>query len=427
MRVLMILFRDIHYDARVQQEAVALAKAGWEVDIACVYTTIQPPPELHERIRLLRFPIHTKRLKRYVERKADQRVKRGVYRVVRNPFVKLAKDVVAQRQFALRIWGLCEGADYDVVHCHDLSTLSIGVYLKRKKGCTLVYDSHELFNERNGKGRWQRAMGYRAESLWIDHVDQLVTVNELMEQEFKNRYSGVETTVVRSIPDPLEGLPDEEEKTYFHRYFGLEPESKVVLFQGTFVKNSGLEELIQAFTRLPARMKLVLLGDGERKEVLESLIREKKLEGRIFFHPPLLPRDMLKISAHADLGTALHQSNCLNHSLSTPNRIFEYIQAGLPVIASEQPGKSIIVGTYKTGRLVDPLSVPEIAQAIEEILSEPFPYFIGTLKARKRMTWEQEQKRLVELYGAISRERQEATAEDRGEEYLSIQPHLREL
>src|SRR5699024_3189115 len=97
MRVLMVLFKDIHYGAMVHREAIALAEAGWYVDIACLHTTSQPAPEIHERVRLLRYPIQTKRIKRYVEQKADQRVKRGVYRVVRNPVVKVAKDAVAKR------------------------------------------------------------------------------------------------------------------------------------------------------------------------------------------------------------------------------------------------------------------------------------------------------------------------------------------
>ncbi|SFS85732.1 glycosyltransferase [Marininema halotolerans] len=429
MRVLMILFRDIHFDARVQQEAVALAQKGWEVDIACVQTTVQPTPELHERVRLLRFPIHTKRIKRVVERQQDHRVKRGVYRIIRNPIVKLAKDVVAQRQFSFRVWSLCEDSHYDVIHCHDLYTLSIGGYLKRKSGAMLVYDSHELFNERNGKNRWERAMGYRAESMWIHHVDRLITVNELMAKELMARYSEVETRVVRSIPNALEELPDEEDKQYFHQRFGLESDAKVVLYQGTFVKNGGLEELIQSLTFLPSHIKLVLLGDGAQREALEGLIRENRLEERVYFHPSVPPSELLSMISHAHLGVALQHSNCLNHQLSTPNKIFEYIQAGLPVVASDQPGKSMVVGTYRAGLLVNPSDVQGIARAINQVITTSLPFFIGVLRARKEMTWDKERKELLDLYDGIGQEREAVAVEveDVGEELLSIQPQLREL
>ncbi|SDW88258.1 Glycosyltransferase involved in cell wall bisynthesis [Marininema mesophilum] len=429
MRVLMILFRDIHSDARVQQEAVALAQMGWEVDIACVKTTVQPTPDLHERVRLLRFTIQTKRLKRLVDRQKDQRMKRGVYRVIRNPLVKLAKDVVAQRQFSFRVVSLCEDSSYDVIHCHDPYTLSIGGYLKRKLGARLVYDSHELFNEPNSKNRWERAIGYRAESFWINHVDHLIAGNEFMAKELEARYSDVKTTVVRSIPDSIDQLPDDEEKHYFHQSLGLEPDAKVILYHGTFVKNSGLEELIASLKYLPSIYKAVLMGDGVQRETLEVLIQENNLERRVYFHSLVPPQEMLELIAHAHVGVALQPSQCINHRLATPNKIFEYIQAGLPVVASDQPGNSIVIGTYKAGLLVDPLDVQGISRAIEEIVTNPLPYFIGTLRARKEMTWEKERNQLIELYQGIEQERQAVAVEmDKvGEELVSIKPRLREL
>lgn len=426
MRVLMVLFQDIHYDSRVQREAVALAEAGWYVDIACLQTLPEPPPELHDRVRLLRFPVHTKRIKHYVDQNTDRIIKEGVYRVVRSPVVKLAKDVMTQKEFASRLWELCEDACYDVVHCHDLNTLGIGVHLKRKKGYSLIYDSHGLFDERNEKNRWERAMDLRAESRWMDSVDHLITVNELWEAEYGDRYPGISTTVLRNIPESLPQLP--EEKSYFHQKFHLAPGDKVVLYQGGFSRDRGLEELIEAFIHLPAHHKLVLLGFGEWKERILQLVEEKELQDRILFHPPLLPGEMLQVTSHADLGTVLYQDTCMSNNLSTPNKVFEYIQAGIPVISSDQPGQSIIVNTYQTGRLVDSRNVKEIAEAIKEILSEPDAYLIGTHKARKTLQWEKEQQRLVELYRQVHLSRKEQKEQDREEEEVSsVQPPLREL
>ncbi|PTX58134.1 glycosyltransferase involved in cell wall biosynthesis [Melghirimyces profundicolus] len=427
MRVLMILFKDIHYDARVQREAVALANAGWYVDIACVQSASEPPPELHERVRFLRFRINTKRIKRFVDKKAAVRVKRGVYRVVRSPMVRMAKDVVAQRNFAFRIWELCENASYEAVHCHDLHTLSIGVHLKRKKGCTLVYDSHQPFDEGNGKTRWGRLVSHRMESWWMESVDHLITENELLEAKFQHHYPDLSITVLRNIPESLSQLP--EEKNYFHGKFGLAPGDRVVLYQGGFLRNRGLEELIHAFTRLPDHYKLVLLGFGEWEERLRRLVREKKVGDKVFFHPPLCPRELLRVTSHADLGTVLYGGKEGIHPLSTPNQVFEYIQAGIPAVTSDQPGIAHVVGAYKTGRLVDPLNVGEIASAIHEILPDPDPWRISTHKARKLLNWEKERERLVELYRQINlTQAEQRKKEDReSEDAVSIQPHLRQL
>lgn len=429
MRVLMVLFKDIHYDARVHREAIALAEAGWYVDIACLHTTSQPAPEIHERVRLLRYPIQTKRIKRYVEQKADQRVKRGVYRVVRNPMVKVAKDAVAKRDFAMKVWDLCQGANYSAVHCHGAETLSIGAYLKQKHGLTLVYDPHHVYEDSNGKKRWERTASQRAETVWMDEVDHMIAINELIEAEFQHRYPNLSITVLRNIPQTLDQLP--REKNYFHRRYDLKAEDQVILYQGGFTQNRGLEELIRALVHLPERHKLVLLGFGEWKERLEQLVKEKGLTDRVFFHPPLLPCKLLQVTSHADLGAVLYQSTCPKNRLVTPNKLFEYIQAGIPVISSDRPGKAIVVGTYQAGRLVDPHNVQEIADAIREILSDPDPWLIGTHKARKQLRWEKEQERLVELYRQIilarRNQRDESEQEPEQEDLFSIQPHLRQL
>lgn len=425
MRVLMVLFKDIHYDARVQREAVALAQAGCYVDIACLQILPESPPKLHDRVRLLRFPVYTKRLKHYVDQKTNQSIQKGVYRVVRTPMVQVAKDAMVRKQFATRLWELCEHARYDVVHCHDVHALGIGVHLKRKKGLTLIYDAHGLFDEKNER-RWEQSRGHRTESRWMDSVDHLVTVNELLEAEYNQRYPVISTTVLRNIPESLPQLPSE--KNYFHQRFGLHPEDRVVLYQGRFTPKRGLEELIEAVESLPSQYKLVLLGYGVWEEQILHRIEDWKLQDRIFCHPPLLPQKLLQVTSHADLGAVLYQSTCMNSYLSTPTNLLEYIQAGLPVVCSDHPGKAIVVGTYKTGRLVDPRNIKEISGAIQEILSDPDTYLIGTHKARKQLQWEKEQERLVALYRQLHlppRDRLEKEQEE--EDIIAMQPHLRQL
>lgn len=399
-------------------------KDGMWISLASI-PPLSHRPELHERVRLLRFPVRIKRVKRYLEKNVDRKVKEGVYRIVRNPVVKLAKDAVIQRNFALRVWELCENASYDVVHCHDYHTLGIGVYLKRKKDMSLVYDPHERFSEMNEKNRWERIMDDRRKSWKMEWVDHLITANELLQQEFQSLYPDLSITVIRNIPESLSELP--LEKNYFHQTFGLSSNDQVVLYQGGFFPNSGLEELVSSISYLPEHCKLVLLGFGTWENRLKQLVKQKGLDHRVFFHQPLWPRELLRVTAHADLGVVL-SSHTDRTSRLTPHKVFEYIQAGIPVVASDQPGKAIVVGTYQTGKLVDSRNVKEVAGAIQEVLADPDPWLIGTHKARKRLCWEKEQERLTRLYQQIDLARSEKKAEKRKQEdVVSIQPHLRQL
>ena len=166
----MLLFKDIHYDARVKREAAALARAGHEVIIACLEEFAEPPPKLAEGVTLWRYSITTKRLKRKVSphqgaspghfaEPGRSRSKRAfsqlIMRLVRFPALKLAKDVAASVEFYRSIAQDLQRHRVDVIHCHDLNTLPAGVRLARRFQTKLVYDSHELFNEMAGKAGWK--------------------------------------------------------------------------------------------------------------------------------------------------------------------------------------------------------------------------------------------------------------------------------
>ena len=401
-RALMLLFKDIHYDARVMREATALAEQGWSVCIACLDILTEPLPNLHENIELIRISITTKRLKRNVDSVAGQQsaASRFTYRLIRNPFVKLAKDLFAQREFCEKVIREMTGRTVHVVHCHDLNTLNVGVAIKRRLNIPhLIYDSHELYNEMNGKKWFERQMGYVVEKKYVAHADFVITVNEYLKDALKRRYQLSNIVILRNC-QPFFHV-EEVEHRYFHRRYHLAESDRVVLYQGGLTSSRGLEELVAAVKYLPDYIHVVFLGYGDLKPKLQSLVRDLQLEAQIHFHDAVPPAQLLHYTSSADAGVVLYKNTCQNNYLSTPNKIYEYMQAEIPVVSSDHPGKSIVVRKAGTGVLVDPESPRDIADGILSVLKDRDRYVANCKKYKHVYSWEKEQSALIELYSQL--------------------------
>lgn len=408
----MLLFKDIHYDARVKREAAALAQAGHEVIIACLEEFAEPPPRVAEGVTLWRYSITTKRLKRKVSphqgaspghssEPGHSRSKRAfsqlIMRLVRFPALKLAKDVAASVEFYRSIAQDLQRYRVDVIHCHDLNTLPAGVRLARRFQTKLVYDSHELFNEMAGKSWLEKRIGYILERLLMPHIDHLIVVNSHVHRLFTKRYGPYPTTVVQNVPEaPDWNQAPPQEVLNLRQHFGLAPDDLLLLYQGGLNPERGLEECIQAVAMLPKTFKLVLIGDGRLKGYLEELVNHLQLEDRVFFFGQVPSEQLLWYTCQADVGLVVYKNTSLNNYYSTPNKIFEYLLAGIPTVASDHPGKRL-VAEEGTGVCVE--ETPEgIKDGILDVVAQMEMYRERCREKRSQYSWQEERKKLIRTY-----------------------------
>lgn len=408
----MLLFKDIHYDARVKREAAALAQAGHEVIIACLEEFAEPPPRVAEGVTLWRYSITTKRLKRKVSphqgaspghssEPGHSRSKRAfsqlILRLVRFPALKLVKDVAASVEFYRSIAQDLQRYRVDVIHCHDLNTLPAGVRLARRFQTKLVYDSHELFNEMAGKSWLEKRIGYILERLLMPHIDHLIVVNSHVHRLFTKRYGPYPTTVVQNVPEaPDWNQAPPQEVLNLRQHFGLAPDDLLLLYQGGLNPERGLEECIQAVAMLPKTFKLVLIGDGRLKGYLEELVNHLQLEDRVFFFGQVPSEQLLWYTCQADVGLVVYKNTSLNNYYSTPNKIFEYLLAGIPTVASDHPGKRL-VAEEGTGVCVE--ETPEgIKDGILDVVAQMEMYRERCREKRSQYSWQEERKKLIRTY-----------------------------
>jgi glycosyltransferase involved in cell wall biosynthesis len=266
-----------------------------------------------------------------------------------------------------------------------------------------IYDARDIYlDARNlarmkGPARWLIAHGERG---WARRSGRVVTVNKGYAAVMASRW-GVEPLVVMNCSYRFS--PPEPRERRFHDALDLPADRRVVLYHGGLFPNRGIEQLMDAIKGID-NATLVLMGYG----VLESELRERAtsvdLLERVRFLPAVAPDDLHPWIACADVVAMPIQASSLNHRLTTPNKLFEAMATGVPVVASDLPGMAAIVRETGCGVLVDPADRESIAAGIRRILDAPPAERAefgrrALAAAHETYNWESQAAILLEEYG----------------------------
>jgi glycosyltransferase involved in cell wall biosynthesis len=275
-----------------------------------------------------------------------------------------------------------EGASYDVIWADDLPALLPGHRLRAARGGLLVYDSHEIFLETlnqcvpmdapGPRGvvfrmlyRIMRRTGRRAERRLCRGADRFVTVSRSLAEHFAAEYGIEEPAVMMNCP-VLAGSPPAP-AVDFRAEYGWAERDRVFLYQGIQNLGRGLPTLLGALAATDPRAKLVLVGDGPLHEQLRAAVDDRDLGGRVRFHPKVPYDDLPGVTASADFGVTLLEDLNLSTRLAAPNKLFEYLHAGIPVLASDRTEARRVLSRYDVGVAVGP-GEGDVAAGIEALL-----------------------------------------------------------
>jgi len=300
-----------------------------------------------------------------------------------------------------------------ILHAHDLSgALPALATLRTNPGAVLLYDSHEVFLE---SGRWaksptfiRRILADRFEQPALRRAAVLIAVNPQVIEELAKRYEIPARQVVTYNCPPA--WNPEPRGTELRAAIGVGADAQVILYHGGFSAHRGLEELLLAIRdpRLAAA-HLVLLGYGPLEATLRAAAAEPALAGRVHVLKAVAPEVLDRWVSGADVGMCTVLPSTLNHRISTPNKLFESIGAGVPVVASNfATMRDILLGDPDgpLGAVCDPTSPQAVATAIHSILSLS-PSDSAALRARciraaaARWNWEAQAERLTEMYTSL--------------------------
>jgi glycosyltransferase involved in cell wall biosynthesis len=369
----MLLHKSVVHDSRVRREAAALAAAGHSV------TVVELDPTAGGTLD-------------------------GFARVSATPpaWVRHALPFHLYR-IACLAWllGRLLRLRPEAVHAHDAAMLLPGLIGARLAGARLVYDSHELATGVPYRdGGWARFVA-GIERLAVPRAAAVITVSEGIADRLTERYRlRGRPVVVRNVC----ALPAAAPPGRLRAVVGNAP---LILHQGAAAPDRGCEVLIRALALVPGA-HLVFLGDeGEPGFTagLRELVAASGVAERVHFLASEPPERLLASTAEADVGVSLLQDTCENHRLALPNKVFEYLTAGVPVVVSDLPELRRLVDEYGIGWAVPPADPEAVAAGLRAALAARGD---AALRARgenaaRGLSWREERRRLLAVYGASSR------------------------
>lgn len=289
---------------------------------------------------------------------------------------------------------------YHFIHCHDLDTLEYGVFMKFIKlgKFTLLYDAHEYETQRNGLHGWRRTYVKLKERFLIKFCDSVITVSPTIADEYVRLYGIEKPTVILNCPI----LQTEKvvKRNLFRDYFSIPTSKMIFLYQGYLYPGRGIEIILEAFNQLNfPDCVLVFMGEGS----LDGYIMQNKRYGKSVFLHPLVSREvLLGYTSSADCGIAFIEDISLSDRYCLPNKLFEYIAAGLPVISSGLPDLRNFVNMNHVGVSADTNDVKGFIKAFKDFLnldSKQLAFDIE--KTRSLFNWSTQEKILINLYNSF--------------------------
>jgi len=293
----------------------------------------------------------------------------------------------------LRLFG--EKADY--YFAEDVQTLPFVTFLGKIKGGKVFYDSRELYGFIAGlrdKKLLQNTIRL-IEKFFIKKVDYVITTGDMDTEFIKKTYQLKKVFTLRNLP-----LHKEEVKPIdLRKKFNIPDELKILVYQGVILHGRGLKIVFEALTKVKGYF-LIILGDGEDTDYYKKLSESIGIEKNVLFAGKYNQEELINMTAGADIGLAVIENISLSYYYALPNKLFEYIMAGKPVIASNFPQMKDVIEKHKVGITIDPENTTELIEALERLNSEPNlleSYKENCKLASKHLNWEIEFENLAKF------------------------------
>jgi len=292
---------------------------------------------------------------------------------------------------------------FDILVANDLDTLLPNYLIARFKKLPLVYDSHEYFTgvpELQGRHFVRRVWKLIEKSI-LPNLKHVMTVSASIADLYEKEY-GVLPDVVRNCARNSAGIIPRQTHE-----LGVEEGQMLLIYQGGGINiERGGEELIEAISRLD-KVILLIAGGGDVLNRLKQLAAGLNCTDRVRFTDRMPWHELMRYTKSADAGLTLDRDTNLNYRFSLPNKLFDYISAGIPVIAGDLPEVSKIIREYDCGLIMPEVTPDEIVKAVTRLRDNP-----ETLNKLRQnaviasgfLNWETESEKVKKFYYEVLKE-----------------------
>lgn len=377
----MLLDNPFVNDRRVQREAETLTKNGYNVTIICTLQKELPIQEVNKGVQIYR---------KFTQEVFDPK-KRKAHK-------NWAKTIIQMH-------------DFDIVHAHDHTMLSIGAEIKKIKKTILIYDSHELFHSwplnlsiANNfivfiKSYLVRKYFIQREKNNAKQIDFLITVNHSLAIDLKNYFKLKEQQVLTLRNTPEYG-GNKPKTSILREKFNIPKAQKILVFIGAniYLQSLNIEQVLEEFSTSKEYAIVIIATFNEHCAQVKKLVKEKRYTN-VYFHNKIEPKDINSYLSSADVGLVpTWNRKDLSYWYALDNKLFEYIQAGIPVLATAQPEYKLIVDEEQCGVCINPEIKNAYITGMNAIIDKYALYTEKTNLAAQKLNWENEQEKLLTFY-----------------------------
>ncbi len=368
-KAIVSVINDLVTDQRVHRTCLTLTECG--------YSVLLIGREMKKSLLLPQHAYATKRMKLLFE-----------------------KGVPFYMEYQFRLFWLLLFKKADLFFSNDLDTLLPNYCVSKLKSKPLIYDSHEYFTgvpELQANPSKQR-IWKRLEKMIIPKLKYMFTVNESIAGLYHSEF-GIDVKVMRNLP-----MKREEPVKVSRIELGLPENKNIILLQGAGINiDRGVEEAIQAMQYINDSI-LLIIGGGDAIPELISITDSLNLNGKVKFIGKLPFEDLVQYTIQADLGLTLDKDTNINYRYSLPNKLFDYIHAELPILASPLIEVKKIIEQYKVGECIESHDPKHLADKIQAMLNNKIQlgiYRENALKAREFLCWDNEKKVLIQAVNSF--------------------------
>lgn len=370
MKVCDVVLNSVWYDPRVRKQIAEYMRLGEDVSVVGMKCT------RYDKEKVALVPCRT--VITEIDSEFDGKQK-GILRKLKRERLKTnaVRDAIIKE-------------NPDVIHANDLNALIPAYEAKKKLGCVLIYDSHEINVENyTSQGRSPVAEYMRIkEKHIVKKVDKMVCVSNAAAEYFRDEYNIEKPMVVTNCSLKSEQFISEDKNHGFE-----------VLNHGQFYEGRGYDIMVEAIPLLKdyPEIKLAVRGFGKLEESLRTRVDELGGENFVFY-PKVLVQELIPEASKSMVGVAITEAICLNFKLSVSNKLFEYASAGLPVIMSDIPEHRYLNDKYQFGVIIPENTAEAFADAVIKLYTDNDFYNKCAANAKKlsdEINWENEFSKLM--------------------------------
>ncbi len=366
-RITVSVITDLATDQRVIRICTTLQNMGFDVHVLA--------RQLHNSLPLENYAFTASRIRCY-----------------------FTKGTMQYAEFMTKLFFRLLFTKTDYLLANDLDTLLSNYLVSKLRGKYLFYDTHEYFTgvPELAHSPLKRKIWKKLEDILLPKLETVYTVNNSVKNEYQKEYN-IPIDVIRNVPVTKPTIPASLPEKW---------KGKIILLAQGAGLNVGRSciEMIDALPYLDDRFHLLFIGGGTAWETLKQRRKELHLEHRIDMMERMLPSQLKRYTPLAHLGISLDSFTDKNCLFNLPNKVFDYIQAGVPLFATAIPEIKHIVDEYGCGICITDTSPHFIAKTIIDLVNNEEQYQrlkAAAAKASKELCWEREEEKLKKIYRAF--------------------------